>query len=67
VVAGVEAIDDAADEPALAAIEDRQALRPVAPRAAGELVDLVAGLAAEELFLLAPVAARVHASSSGPP
>jgi hypothetical protein len=49
VIAGVEAVHDAAHEPALAALEDRQSLGPVVPRAVRELVDVVAGLAAEEL------------------
>ena len=61
-VAGVEAIDDAPDEPALAAVEDRQALGPVVPVAARELVDLVAGLAAEELGQVA----RRRPGRSGP-
>src|SRR4051794_13582117 len=49
VIAGVEAVDHAPHEPALAALEDRQPLGPVVPLAVRELVDLVAGLAAEEL------------------
>src|SRR5215204_3158111 len=49
VIAGVEALDHAADEAVRAGVEQRRAARPGAPRAALELVDLVARLAAEEL------------------
>ena len=40
---------DPRGEPVRQVVEDRQARGPLVPGAAGELVDLVAGLAAEEL------------------
>src|SRR3954469_25994193 len=49
VVAEVVPCPYLAREPARAVVEDRQAARAAAPRAAFELVDLVSGLAAEEL------------------
>src|SRR4051794_40178613 len=49
VIARVPAREDTADEPVLAAIEDRHALRSLVPLAAGELVDLVGRLATEQL------------------
>src|SRR4051794_10719786 len=49
VVAAVDARDDPTDEPVRQALDDRDARRPLVPVAALELVDLVAGLAAEEL------------------
>src|SRR3954451_17952265 len=62
VVAGVEAREHATDEPVLAAREDRDALGAFAPLAAGELVDLVAGLAAEQLGEVAGIGGDgVHA------
>src|SRR5215211_1570057 len=49
VVARVDALEDPPDEPVRQLVEHRHAARPVVPLAALELVDLVAGLAAEEL------------------
>src|SRR3954447_22200105 len=61
VVAGDEALDDPPDEPVRQAGDDRAPLRPLVPLAALELVDLVAGLAAEELGdLLALSRNEVH-------
>src|SRR3954469_19116788 len=61
VVARVEAVDDAPDEPVRQARDDRHALGPIVPLAALELVDLVAGLAAEQLGdLLAVGRDEVH-------
>src|SRR5438477_3039485 len=48
-VAHVEPADDGPGDPALHPVEDGDAARPGPPRAALELVDLVAGLAAEQL------------------
>src|SRR5437660_6359893 len=47
VVAGVEAVEDATGEPVRAVLEHRDALRPVVPVHARELVEAVVGLAAE--------------------
>jgi hypothetical protein len=49
VVAEIVALADLAGEPARAGIEQRDAARPGSPGAACELVDVVAGLPAEEL------------------
>src|SRR5919199_2777214 len=49
VVAGGEALDDPPDEPVRQPGDDRHAVRALVPLAPGELVDLVAGLAAEQL------------------
>ena len=49
VVAAVGAPEDAADEPVRAGVEERHPARSLVPRAARGLVDLVPGLAAEEL------------------
>src|SRR5436853_294747 len=66
VVADVVARQDRADEPAWAAAEDRHPARPHVPFAARELVDLVAGLAAEQLDELLVVARRdVHRERLG--
>src|SRR4051812_24715360 len=48
-VAEVGALEHPADEPVDAGFDDRRALGPLVPRDAGELVDLVPGLAAEQL------------------
>jgi hypothetical protein len=62
VIAGVGPPDHAADEPVRAVVEDRHAVRPLAPGGAGELVDVVAGLAAEQLGQLGRVCGdAVHA------
>src|SRR3954470_3630350 len=49
VVAEVDAAQDPADEDVGYAVEDRHAFRAVVPRPLGELVDLVARLASEQL------------------
>src|SRR3954449_5923987 len=48
-VARVEGLDDPAHEPVAAALDDRRALGPLVPVHLRELVDLVPGLAAEQL------------------
>lgn len=48
-IAQLVAGEDRAGEPVVARGQDRQAVRPLAPLAAGELVYLVAGGSAEEL------------------
>src|SRR3954468_9212414 len=66
VVAGGEALDDPPDEPVRQAGDDRDALRPLVPLAPLELVDLVAGLSAEQLGdLLAVGRDEVHADVLG--
>src|SRR3954451_8254435 len=49
VIAGVDALQDPPDEPVAAAVDYRHALRSLVPLDLRELVDLVAGLAAEQL------------------
>src|ERR687885_1371064 len=49
VVAGDEALDDPPDEPVRQPGDDRHAVRALVPLAAGELVDVVAGLTPEQL------------------
>src|SRR3954462_7198850 len=66
VVAGRQALDDPPDEPVRQAGDDRDPLRPFVPLAPLELVDLVAGLAAEQLGdLLAVGRDEVHADVLG--
>src|SRR3954453_18533544 len=66
VVAGGEALDDPPDEPVRQAGDDRAPLRPLVPLAPLELVDLVAGLPAEQLGdLLAVRRDEVHAEVLG--
>jgi hypothetical protein len=48
-VLGREPLDDLANEPAAAVLQDRDTLRPVPPAAAGELVDLVPRGPSEQL------------------
>src|SRR3954452_6451734 len=66
VVARVDALDDPPDEPVREALDDRHALRALVPVAALELVDLVAGLRAEQLGdVLAVGGNEVHAEVLG--
>src|SRR3954462_14816039 len=66
VAAGDEALDDPPDEPVRQAGDDRDPLRPLVPLAPLELVDLVAGLPAEQLGdLLAVRRDEVHAEVLG--
>ena len=66
VIAKVETLDDSSDEPGHGAVEYRDAGRTFGPGASLELVDLVAGLAAEQLDDVVSLASKdVHGEVSG--